>query len=117
MKIYFEDGQLIPYSPDTSHCEFRIDAANGTSFCENRLETALRFYPNCTIYTNSLLALNNKYVWDDKNKVPELYVRDSKTVKFERIDRLTDKEIRKAHNLMQMYINGAFDNYVAYPIS
>lgn len=114
MKIYFEDGPLIPFEPEPD-CEFRIDAANGHSFCENRLRTAKEHYPDCAIYTNSLVALDNRFVWNDELKVPELYLRDRKTCKFVRVDELTDRELREGHALMKMYINRAFDNYVAYP--
>lgn len=114
MKVYFEDGALIPFESDND-CDFWIDAANGHSFCEYRLRIAKEHYPDCAIYTNSLVALDNRFVWNDKLKVPELYLRDRKTLKFVRVDELTDRELREGHALMKMYINGAFDNYVAYP--
>lgn len=114
MKIYFEDGALA-FNLLEVDCDFRIDAANGHSFCEKRLRTAKERYPNCAIYTNSLVALDNKFVWNDELKVPELYLRDRTTQKFVRVDELTDRELREGHALMKMYINGAFDNYVAHP--
>lgn len=114
MKIYFEDGALV-FNLLEVDCDFRIDAANGHSFCENRLRAAKECYPNCSIYTNSLTALDNRFVWNDELKVPELYLRDRKTLKFVRVDELTDRELREGHALMKMYLNGAFSNYVAHP--
>ena len=115
MKVYFEDGRLIPFNPEIAHCEFTIDAANGVSFCQNRLDICSKYYPGCAIYTNSLMALNNRYIGNEELRVPELYLRNRETLKFERADKLTDKEIRQPHNLMQMYLNGAFDSYIEYP--
>ena len=109
MKIYFEDGSLKQDKQSAGvDYLYSIDAANGYKFCSSMLEYAKYCYPNCIIYTNSIIALNNKYCWNDIENVPELYLRDIKTKKFVRVDNLTDKEIRKAHNLMCMYINNCF---------
>lgn len=109
MKIYFEDGELKP-NRHTAGVDYlySIDASRGYSSCRNILSYTKQAYPNDSIYTNSIIALNNKYCWNDIENVPELYLRDIKTKKFVRVDNLTDKEIRKAHNLMCMYINNCF---------
>lgn len=87
---------------------YAIDASRGYSSCKNILNYAKLAYPNDSIYTNSLAALSNEYCWNDELGVAELYLRDAITKKFVRVDMLTDKEIRKAHNLMNMYMNCAF---------
>lgn len=109
MKIYFEDGAL-KQDQQSAGVEYlySIDAANGYKFCRSMLEYTKYCYPDCTIYTNSIIALSNNYCWNSAENVPELYLRDAKTKKFVRVDKLTDKEIRKPHNLMHMYINSAF---------
>ena len=123
MKIYFEDGPLsnTELMTKTSGITivFTIDAKDGFSsnFC--KLNEALsrefidRNVPEIIrheyiVYTNSLVALSNKYCWNDVLGIPELYIRKDSNSKFIRVDHLTDKEIHKVHNLMQMYINGAF---------
>ena len=68
----------------------------------------MREDPTVSVYTNSLVALKNSYCWNDELQVSELYLRSSKTGDFVRVGTLTDKEIRKPHNLMSMWINGAF---------
>lgn len=116
MKIYFEDGKLDPTMKFIINHDFFIDAANGYSFCEDRLEVAKHFHPNCTIYTNSLVALYNPYVWNDELKVPELYLRHKNTLEWTRVDQLTARELRQGHNLMKMYMAGEFHNFKTYPL-
>lgn len=119
MKIYFEDGKLY----DTAFVKFEIgcdvdftvDAVNGYSFCEDRFEISSHFHPNCTIYTNSLMAFDNKYVWNDKLSVPELYLRHKDTLLFTRIDQLTTRELRQGHNLMKLYLADEFDSFKTHP--
>ena len=119
MKIYFEDGKLdnIALVKFETGCkfDFTVDAANGYSFCEDRFEISAHFHPNCAIYTNSLVALSNKYVWNEELGVPELYLRHKDTLQFTRVDALTTRELRQGHNLMKMYMAGEFDSSKTYP--
>jgi len=115
MKIYFEDGTLRA-SVKAFHTIFEaqdiniiIDAADGYSENVKCLDHALSIGKR-SVYTNSLIALDNKYAWNDELKVPEIYIRAGINCKFTRIDKLTDRELRMGHNIMQMYMNGAFDN-------
>lgn len=112
MKIYFEDGPIKEKEFCGVDYLYSIDAANGYSFCRNVLNHAKKSYPNCTIYTNSIIALNNDYCWNDVDHVCELYLRDIITGKFVRADMLTDKELRKFHNLMHLYINNGFKKFI-----
>lgn len=119
MKIYFEDGKLqdVALIKFETGCDFdfTVDAANGYSFCEDRFEITKRFHPECSIYTNSLMALDNRYVWNDQLGVPELYLRHKDTCVFTRIDKLTTRELRQGHNLMKMYMAGEFDSLKLHP--
>lgn len=117
MMIYFEDGELtcIEDLPYYENIYIKVDAAKGFSHCKNILDTfkeneeRLKF--PIIVYTNSLLALNNDYAWNDEYNVPEIYIRDKRR-DFTRIDKLTQKALRKAHNIGKMYIAGAFRNEV-----
>ena len=108
MKIYFEDGELVTsgYLPIKDY--YAIDASKGYSHNEERLDRIREKDYNATVYTNQITALSNEYCWNEELKVPELYIRAGEHMVFTRIDELTEKELRFAHNLMKMYINGAF---------
>ena len=116
MQIYFEDGILTrkkcPSYSITTHKCYLVDAMRGYSENIDRLEVLLGEESvtgdTIVVYTNSLVALSTKYCWNDTLGVPELYLRPNADSEFVRVDELTDKEIHKVHNLMQMYINRAF---------
>ena len=107
MKIYFEDDSLVlgRYAPDFN---FVIDAGGGMTHNEDALKLYLKITPDCVVYTNSLVAMDNRYCWNKELSVPELYIRRDRFSEWFRVDELTDKEIRQQHNLFSMYRNGAF---------
>lgn len=107
MKIYFEDGKLCSFLP--VKMDYRIDAGDGFSRNAADLELYMETNPSAAIYTNSLAALSNKYVWNETLHVPELYIRAGEYMDFHRIDTLTERELRQGHNLMKMYIAGEFN--------
>lgn len=107
MKIYFEDGKLCSFLP--IKMDYRIDAGDGFSRNAADLELYMETNPSAAIYTNSLAALSNKYVWNETLRVPELYIRAGEYMAFTRIDELTTRELRQGHNLMRMYIAGEFN--------
>lgn len=118
MKIYFEDGRLL--SGNEFAGEFvnekigqftRIDAADGYSNCEYALEKLRKENKDAIVYTNYVRALSNFYAWNDDLKVPEIYLRAGYNNAFIRIDKLTDRELRPAHNIEKMYVNHAFEGY------
>ena len=109
MKIYFEDGSLKHLLSLPEKVHFTIDATNGVRDNINFLDDAYEKNPNFIIYTNSILAFSNKYAWNKELKVPEIYIRAGEHMLFTRIDKLTMRELREAHNLAKLYIAGEFD--------
>lgn len=112
MIIYFEDGSITDdsvYSGVTGEELIKINAGSGLSANYNKLvaiEKERAF--NTRVYTNSIVALSNRWCWDEENKIPQLYIRNS-VGKWENITHFTNREIRYAHNLEKMYMNGEFD--------
>ncbi len=108
MKIYFEDGPLVnlkklPIAPD-----YIIDATDGVS---KNIELLTELYVNnrnCIIYTNSILAFSNRYAWNAKLKVPEIFICNNEYGIFTNICELTNRELREGLNLANLYIGGEF---------
>ena len=110
MKIYFEDGKLRKLNQLPMHIDFTVDAKDGVNANFNILDMLNQREENITIYTNSIFAFSNQYAWNKELKVPEIYIRAGEHMIFTRIDELTDRELREAHNLAKMYVAGKFDN-------
>lgn len=108
MKIYFEDGRLLEsdYLPIDNY--YDIDAKYGVSSNMAQLDTLLECKPDAIVYTNSILAFSNEYAWNEELKVPEIYIRAGEHREFNRIDKLTTRELRRGHNLAKMYVAGSF---------
>jgi hypothetical protein len=109
MKIYFEDGELVSsdYLPIDHYIV--VNAGSGVNNNIDVLDNIKKYNPNAIIYTNSIFAFSNIYAWNEELKVPEIYIRAGEHMVFTRIDKLTTKELREAHNLARMYIAGSFD--------
>ena len=115
LKIYFEDSKIsyyfssLPFEPD-----YVVDASNGVTsnlkYLDSIEEMSRLRKKDFILYTNSILALSNKYAWNEKTNSSEIYIRRWKDEDFININDLTDREIRYAHNIAKMYINGEFDN-------
>lgn len=116
MKIYFEDGQLLPQSMLPFKYNHKVDASNGYSDCENALRWIKENDPESVVYTNQITALSNFYAWNKALKVPEIYMRDD-SKKFVRIDELAHGEIRCSQNVMAMYRAGVFGNISIYEVN
>ena len=108
MKVYFEDDMLLPKERLTFEFDHRVDARFGYSDNERQLDAILQMHPNDVIYTNSLIALDNLYAWNEKLKVPEIYIRAGEHMVFTRIDELTNRQLRQGHNIMKMYMANEF---------
>lgn len=107
MKIYFEDGPLLPdlglFTPD-----FTIDASCGVTQTLLALNWVAKTQPDSSVCTNSILALDNKFAWNNELQVPEVYIRAGEYMVFTRIDRLTTRQLTESHNLAKLYLAGEF---------
>ena len=111
MKIYFEDGELLPVKRLSFKYDCKIDAKYGYSYCVKHLDALLNMgRSEMVIYTNSLIALDNQYAWNDELNVPEIYIRAGEHMVFTRIDELTTREFKARHDIMAMYIANEFGN-------
>lgn len=114
MKIYFEDGKLREVNQLPVKNDFLVDASYGASSNINILDEFKQRETedgeSLIIYTNSIFAFSSWYAWNDKLKVPEIYIRAGEYMVFTRIDKLTNRELKEGHNLAKMYVGGEFDN-------
>lgn len=109
MQIYFEDGDLVNSILLPVHIDYKVDAARGVSSNIERLDLLNENQPDAVIYTNSIFAFNNMYAWNEDLKVPEIYIRAGEHIVFTRIDKLTNRELKRGHNLAHMYVAGEFE--------
>lgn len=111
MIVYFEDGYIMNESIAIETGAFiKIDAAMGYSNCRRSLRYIKDNHPFDTkVYTNSLDAFSNFWCWDEEKKTPMIYIRDEHG-KWKLIQEMTDRELRVAHNLEKLYVNGVFCN-------
>ena len=124
MRILFYDGDLQTHNPESyifltsiigkqGDCKgkvYIIDAGLGPTRNRKDLDELLHRVPGATIITNSVVALNHYYGWEYKENHTNIFLWDEKESDFIRIDCLTDKDIREAHNIEKMYLAGAFKN-------
>lgn len=112
MIVYFEDGSLN-YNRiflETGENIIKIDAGKGYSSCRRKLRYIKEKLPFDTkVYTNSLDAFSNFWCWDDEKKMPMIYIRNNRGA-WKHICEMSDRELRVAHNLEKLYVNGAFCN-------
>lgn len=120
MKILFYDGMMseryfsLRDALEEEHYGFNansydIDAVYGPGKCKIFLDYIKNENTNAIVLTNSLVALDNTYCWNDKTHSCDLYIFITSRNRFVSVNNLTDKNIKKAHNLEAMYRNGAFD--------
>lgn len=115
MIIFFEDGSITNESiySITGEELIKVDAAHGFTANYNKLVAIEKDRDFDTrIYTNSLVALSNRWCWDEENKIPQLYLRN-KDNEWENITHFTDKELRNTHNLEKIYVAGGFNIFNA----
>ena len=111
MKILFYDGDIRWWACPTSFSIYnRLNAAWGYTDNIKELNTYReKFGEDAIILTNSLVALDHRYGWNKKENHTDIYFYVESKHDFVRCDKLTEKEIRKEHNIMKMFMNGAFD--------
>ena len=114
MRIYFYDGDLknaaFPQSlyNNKVHTLNVVDGRYGPKANTEQLDETLKL-PRQFILTNSLIALSHKYGWNEEENHTDIYLYVEELDKYVRIDELTDKDIRYAHNIEKMYLSGVFD--------
>lgn len=116
-KLYFYDGELdfdklcINNILNNNMINFLIldgkfgHNANVKSFRE--FQKSFWDTNNCIILTNMTFFLDNIF-WNEEEDKPEIYILKSE--KWYNITDLTDKKIRKVHNIEKLYLSGLFDN-------
>jgi hypothetical protein len=116
--IYFVDGEFIDVywlavlglsKEDNIPYEI-IDATHGVTQNLTRIKEIQNYPFTERVITNSILLLNNEYGWNDESSTCEVYIYDHCSKEFINVQNLTDKEIRKAHNLAKMYVAGSFNS-------
>ena len=111
MKILFYDGNIRWLACPTSFSNYnRLSAAWGYTDNIKELNTYReKLGEAAIILTNSLVALDHRYGWNKKENHTDIYFYVESKHDFVRCDELTEKEIREGHNIMKMFMNGAFD--------
>lgn len=93
-------------------CGYVINASDGYSFNIRLADHLKDDRTKWNILTNQVELLSHTYCWNAAFAVPERgYVYDFKTGRFLNLQDLTEKELREAHNIVKMYISGAFNLY------
>ena len=112
MIVYFEDGSITNSAMyDKNGNELiKVDVGMGYSHCRKKFRYIQDNYPfNTEVYTNSLDALSNFWCWDDEKNMPLIYIQNEEgNWKF--ISELTNRKLRRGHNLEKLYVNGEFCN-------
>lgn len=110
MIVYFEDGELLHAQSLPTRDIIDVDARFGYSNCRRRLRRIKDNYPfDTAVYTNSLDAFSNLWCWSEEKKTPMIYIRNENG-DWTLIQELTTRELRMAHNLEKLFVNGAFVN-------
>jgi hypothetical protein len=111
MKILFYDGSIRRFSrPTNIKYHFPIDASNGYSSNLEDLQSLIKdFNGDPIVLTNSLVALDHRYGWNEKENHTDIYFYVESKHDFVRCDELTEREIREGHNIMKMFLNREFD--------
>ena len=89
---YFDYEDFKEWLSTTSHEEYHNMYSSGVTILTNDLD---------------VLEYGKDDTWNQETKRFEIYLR-SHDDEFVNIHDLTDKAIRKSHNIRKMYINGAF---------
>lgn len=111
MKILFYDGNIRYWSHLTSFSNYqRLSASWG--YTDNIKTLNLyreKFGEDCAVLTNSIIALDHKYGWNEKENHTDIYFYVKSKHDFVRCDKLTEREIREGHNIMTLFRGGEFD--------
>ena len=103
MKIYFESGNLRTFHRIPERVDEEIVSSNGLFQNILALNRLLDKKPGAVVYTNTVLAFDNKFVWNEELGVPELYVRPDPDADFVRVDELSSSVLTKDSTLLELY--------------
>ena len=119
MRVYFCDesiSDVFGHLPKTLPMALRngqeashltmIDAGSGYSKCIFMAETCKKI--NMAVVTNCTALLNSDYCWDEDKQRFDCYFYDKENKEWRNIHTLTDKDLRKAHNIEKMFRAGSF---------
>lgn len=111
MKILFYDGPIRFWSRPTSFTHYNtVDAGAGYTNNARELESYQKLWgDNTIVLTNSIIALDHRYGWNEKENHTDIYFYVESKHDFVRCDKLTDREIREGHNIMTLFRGGEFD--------
>lgn len=111
MKILFYDGDIRGWSYPSSFSNYnRINASWGyTNIIENLDLYREKLGEDTIILTNSIIALDHRYGWNEKENHTDIYFYVKSKHDFVRCNKLTDREIREGHDIMKMFMNGVFN--------
>lgn len=61
------------------------------------------------VFSNSIYFLTNDFFWNEENDYPNIYLINPENPRMIRnIQSMTEKEIRRPHNVARMFLAGAF---------
>lgn len=111
MKILFYDGNIHYWARPSSFSNYnRLSASWGYTDNIKTLDLyRKKLGEDAIVLTNSIIALNHRYGWNEKENHTDIYFYVKSKHDFVRCDKLTDREIREGHNIMKMFLNGEFD--------
>lgn len=112
MKIFFEAGQITFDGAWSIYDQYHvtpveIDAGDGYYAVRGNLAGTLECWrdgQNVAVYTNSVLALDNRYCWNEEEGICELYLKHGG--EWTRVDKITKRELRQGHNLFNLFVGG-----------
>lgn len=113
MKIFFEDGSLkinngISLVEEQAPIIVEADWGITNNLRQlNSLRVHEELSEKVVVYTNSVVAFDNKYAWNAELEVPEIYIR-TQDRGFVRLDELTNRKLRESNNLLNLYLAGEF---------
>lgn len=108
------DGYFVHwgYATSPTYCVRHMDSAWGESQLFN-VACAIQKEKILTgdlLLTNSTFLLKfDRFTWDDEKQEFKVWFWDEHSREFRHINDLTQKDLRKAHNIVKLYHNGALD--------
>ena len=108
------DGYYVHWGTSClpTYCVRHLNAAWGESSlfdvaCDSQ---KAKYMDGDLLLTNSAFLLNfDRFTWDDEKQEFRVWFWDEHFRQFRHINDLTKKDLRKAHNIVKLYHNGALD--------